>query len=55
VQPFQDSCSLVRASCSFCGRMNGNCVRMKLGQRGRESLWKMVGMNSLVWDAFACL
>jgi len=26
-----------------------NCVRMKLGQRGRESLWKMVGMNSLVW------
>ena len=30
-----------------------NCVRMKLGQRGRGSLWKMVGMNSLVWDAFA--
>jgi len=30
-----------------------NCVRMKLGQRGRESLWKMVGMNSLVWDASA--
>ena len=30
-----------------------NCVRMKLRQRGRESLWKMVGMNSLVWDAFA--
>ena len=28
-----------------------NCVRMKLGQRVRESLWKMVGMNSLVWDA----
>jgi len=27
-------------------------VRMNLGQRGRESLWKMVGMNSLVWDAF---
>jgi len=22
-----------------------NCVRMKLGQRVRESLWKMVGMN----------
>ena len=28
-------------------------MRMKLGQRGREGLWKMVGMNSLVWDAFA--
>jgi len=28
-------------------------VRMKLGQRGRKSLWKMVGMYSLVWDAFA--
>ena len=27
-------------------------MRMNLGQRGRESLWKMVGMNSLVWDAF---
>jgi hypothetical protein len=26
---------------------------MKLGQRGRERLWKMVGMNGLVWDAFA--
>jgi len=29
-----------------------NCVRMNLGQRGREGLWKMVGMNSLVWGAF---
>ena len=28
-------------------------MRMKLGQRRRESLWKMVGMNSLVWDVFA--
>ena len=28
-------------------------MRMKLGQRGRDSLWKMVGMNSSVWDAFA--
>jgi len=27
-------------------------VSMKLGQRGRESLCKMVGMNSLVKDAF---
>jgi len=27
-------------------------VRMNLGQRGRESLWKMVGMTSLVWDVF---
>ena len=28
------------------------CVRMKLGQREMESLCKMVGMKSLVWDAF---
>ena len=27
-------------------------MRMKLGQRGGVSLWKTVGMNSLVWDAF---
>jgi hypothetical protein len=27
-------------------------VGMKFGQRERESLWKMVGMNSLVWEAF---
>ena len=25
-----------------------NCVRMKLGQREMETLWKMVGMKSLV-------
>jgi hypothetical protein len=25
-------------------------VRRKLGQNDRESLWKMVGMNSLVWE-----
>ena len=31
-----------------------NCVRRKLGQSERESLWKMVGMNSLVWEAFCC-
>ena len=24
-----------------------------MGHRGRESLWKMVGMYSLVWEAFA--
>jgi len=30
-----------------------NCVRMNFGQRGRESLWTIVGVNSLVWDAFA--
>jgi hypothetical protein len=28
-------------------------MRRKLGQRGRESLWKMVDMNSFVWEAFA--
>jgi len=28
-------------------------MRKTLGQRERESLWKMVGMNSLVWEAFA--
>ena len=28
-------------------------MRMNLGQRGRESPWKIVGMNSLVRDAFA--
>jgi len=28
-------------------------VRRKLGHRGRESLWKMVGMYSFVWEAFA--
>jgi hypothetical protein len=28
-------------------------VRRKLGQSERESLWKMVGMNSLVWETFA--
>ena len=30
-----------------------NWVRRKLGQSERGSLWKMVGMNSLVWEAFA--
>jgi len=25
VQPLEDSCRLARASCSFCGGMNGNC------------------------------
>jgi len=30
-----------------------NCVRRKMGHSERESLWKMVGMNSLVWQAFA--
>ena len=28
-------------------------MRRKLGQSERESLWKMVGMNSFVWEAFA--
>ena len=28
-------------------------MKRKLGQRGRESLWKTVGMNSFVWEAFA--
>jgi len=28
-------------------------VRRKLGLRERESLWKMVGMYSFVWEAFA--
>jgi len=32
-----------------------NCVRRKLGQSERESLWKMVGMNSLVWEALQSL
>jgi len=27
-------------------------VRRKLGQSERESPWKMVGMNSLVWEEF---
>ena len=26
---------------------------MNLGQRVGESLWKMVGMDSLVWEEFA--
>ena len=30
-----------------------NCVRVKLDQKERESLCKMVGMKSLVWEAFA--
>jgi fucose permease len=30
-------------------------VTRNLGQRERESLWKMVGLNSLVWEAFAVL
>ena len=30
-----------------------NWVRMKLGQSERENLWKMVGMNNFVWEAFA--
>ena len=25
----------------------------ELWPEGKESLWKMVGMNSLVWEAFA--
>jgi len=28
-------------------------VRRKLGQSERESLWNVVDMNSLVWEAFA--
>ena len=28
-------------------------MRRKLGRSERESLWKMVGMNSLVWEAFS--
>jgi hypothetical protein len=28
-------------------------VRRKLGHRGRESLWNMVGMYRFVWEAFA--
>jgi len=39
------------------GGMNGNCRDLlginKVGQEGKKSLWKMVGMNSLVWDVFA--
>ena len=30
-----------------------NWVRRKVGQSERESMWKMVGMNSLVWETFA--
>ena len=28
-------------------------MRKNLGHRGRESLWKMVGMYSFVWEALA--
>jgi hypothetical protein len=28
-------------------------VRRQLGQRGKENFWKVVGMNSFVWWAFA--
>jgi len=27
-------------------------VRVKFGHRERESLWRMVGMNCLAWEAF---
>jgi hypothetical protein len=30
-----------------------NCVRVKFGHREKESLWSMVCMNCLVWEAFA--
>jgi hypothetical protein len=30
-----------------------NCVIRKFGQRGRESLWYMEGINIFVWEVFA--